>query len=513
MSQARLRSFIRLLGNIACRREGGGLSDADLLERFVGARDEAAFETLVWRYSGMILGLCRRVLGREEDAEDAFQTTFLIFARKAHSVGKRESVGSWLHRVAYRVALSARARASRRTSVEKPESDVVAVAPTPDPGEAVLGRELEAALDAEVNELPSRYRVPIVLHYLEGRSYEEIADHLGCTRGTVGTKLARGRDLLRRRLTQRGLALPAAVGAVVLFRGVTSAAPAPALVQTTLGVALGDAGPGTPAALLAQGVLQAMRITQLKWIAVAVLSIAVIGVGAGLFATRAMADKPAAAQADKQPDAAKEPKPAEPDPATAKADLMQLARAMHAYVDVHGRFPPAAVTDKDGKPLLSWRVLLLPYLDQKELYKEFKLDEPWDSAHNRKLLGKVPAVFLPVRGAGGAADSTFFQVFTGKATMFDGREGVRIEDITDGTVCTVMITEAAEPVAWTRPADLEYDADKPLPKLGGLFKAGFHIALADGSVRFVKKDFLEKALHAAITRNGSELVDLDDLGK
>src|SRR5262249_29134097 len=167
-----------------------------------------------------------------------------------------------------------------------------------------------------------------------------------------------------------------------------------------------------------------------------------VGSGAGLFATRVMADKPAAAPAEKQPDAGKEPKQAEPDRAAGKANLMQLARAMHAYVDVHGRFPPAAVTDKDGKPLLSWRVLLLPYLDQKELYKEFKLDEPWDSAHNRKLLAKAPAVFLPVRGTGGAADSTFFQVFTGKGTMFEGREGVRIEDITDGTVTTVLITEA-----------------------------------------------------------------------
>src|SRR5262249_39168512 len=136
-----------------------------------------------------------------------------------------------------------------------------------------------------------------------------------------------------------------------------------------------------------------------------------------------------------------------------------------------------------------------------------------DSTHNRKLLAKAPAVFLPVRGAGDAKDSTFFQVFTGKATMFEGREGVRIEDITDGTVTTVMITEAAEPVAWTRPADLEYDADKPVPKLGGLFKTGFHIALADGSVRFVKKDFPEKTMHAAITRNGGEIVDLDDLGQ
>src|SRR5262249_38557599 len=86
----------------------------------------------------------------------------------------------------------------------------------------------------------------------------------------------------------------------------------------------------------------------------------------------------------------------------------------------------------DGKPLLSWRMLLLPYLDQKELYKEFKLDEPWDSTHNRKLLAKAPAVFLPVRGAGDAKDSTFFQVFTGKAAMFEGRAGVRIADINRG---------------------------------------------------------------------------------
>jgi len=194
-------------------------------------------------------------------------------------------------------------------------------------------------------------------------------------------------------------------------------------------------------------------------------------------------------------------------------NLKQIAMAMHAYHDTYKHFPPAAVRGKDGKPLLSWRVLLLPYLEQDSLYKEFHLDEAWDSEHNKKLLARMPRIFAPVGDDKKDGRSTFFQVFTGKGTIFEGIEGLTLGSITDGTFSTILVVEAAEAVPWTKPADLDYDPNKPLPKLGGLFENGFNAVFADGAVLFIDKKIAEKTLRALITRNGGELVDRNQLPK
>ena len=187
-------------------------------------------------------------------------------------------------------------------------------------------------------------------------------------------------------------------------------------------------------------------------------------------------------------------------------NLRQLAVAMHNYAGSNGgRFPPQAVYSPDGKPLLSWRVLLLPYLDQEALYKEFHLDEPWDSEHNKKLLAKMPKVFaLP--GAPEATE-TYYQAFAGKGAFFEGKQGLKLPlDFPDGTSNTLMLVEAGGAVPWTKPADLPYDPDptKPLPKLGGYFRDGFNAALCDGSAHFVRKTVSDQSLRAAITRNGGD---------
>jgi hypothetical protein len=189
--------------------------------------------------------------------------------------------------------------------------------------------------------------------------------------------------------------------------------------------------------------------------------------------------------------------------------LSRLARAMLDFHDAHGRFPPAAVTDGAGPPLLSWRVLLLPHLGESELYGQFRLDEPWDGGHNRRLLARMPAVFSPSRRREHPPGSTVFQVFAGPGTVFDGGV-VRLRDVTDGTARTLLIAEASEAAPWTRPVDLPFAADKPLPPLGGLFPEGFHVALADGTVRFLPRGFPEERLRAVITRGGGEVVSLDD---
>jgi hypothetical protein len=195
-------------------------------------------------------------------------------------------------------------------------------------------------------------------------------------------------------------------------------------------------------------------------------------------------------------------------------NLKQLALGMISYADANQRnLPPAAVLSKDGKPLLSWRVLLLPYLEEGNLYKEFKLDEPWDSPHNKKLLEKMPKVFAPVRGAA-KPGHTPYQVFVGKwpdASFELGRQLRYPASIQDGTSNTIMVAEAAEAVPWTRPADLPYDAKKPLPKFGGQFPTGFHVAMWDGSVHFLKKNFDPKEMRNAITPSGGEVCDFDKL--
>jgi hypothetical protein len=275
-------------------------------------------------------------------------------------------------------------------------------------------------------------------------------------------------------------------------------------------------------AVLTEGVLKSMFATKVKTVMALVFAVSMLSASAGGLAAVAWSEPedgvraPSAsgtttfAHDDKKADAG------EPDLAADRKrsadNLKKLAGAMHEYHEVNDRFPPGALLSKDGKPLLSWRVLLLPYLGQKDLYKEFHLDEPWDSTHNKKLLAKMPPVFAPVGSSSKETDATFYQVFVGKGTMFDDPKGVRIRDIPDGTINTAMQVEGADAVPWTKPADLAYAADKALPKLGGLFKEGFHLTTADGFVRFVKKDFDEKLMRAVITRAGGELnIDPNDL--
>jgi hypothetical protein len=188
-------------------------------------------------------------------------------------------------------------------------------------------------------------------------------------------------------------------------------------------------------------------------------------------------------------------------------NLKQIALAMHNYHDVNGRFPAAAICDKNGKPLLSWRVAILPYVEQDQLYKQFHLDEPWDSEHNKKLLAQMPRIYaLP--GVSKAGDTrTHYRVFVGPEAVFEMDKGRRIADITDGTSNTFMAAEAAEAVPWTKPEGLEYGAEKAMPKLGSFYGGGFNVAFMDGSVHFLKPTMPEATLRALITRSGGEVID------
>jgi hypothetical protein len=180
------------------------------------------------------------------------------------------------------------------------------------------------------------------------------------------------------------------------------------------------------------------------------------------------------------------------------------------YHDTHGQLPPAVVYGADSRPLYSWRVLLLPFLEHDDLYREFHSDEPWDSPHNRALLPRMPALYRPPPGKASRLHPyhTILHVFVGPGTAFESREGLRLPvDFPDGVGNTLLIVEAGEPVRWTQPADLAFDPDGPLPELRLLFKDGFRAVMADASVRWIPANTSLATLRAAITRNGN-----DDLG-
>ncbi len=178
-----------------------GLSEGQLLARFVGERDEVAFEAIVSRHGPMVLGICRRLLGDPNDVEDAFQATFLVLVRRAGSLRDRDLLASWLYGVAVRVATRCRRDRWRRQAREN-QGKVEDVAEL-DPDEAGLG-ELRTVLDAEVDRLPERFRTPIVLCYFEGLTHDQAAERLGCPVGTIRSRMAKARELLRSRLARRG---------------------------------------------------------------------------------------------------------------------------------------------------------------------------------------------------------------------------------------------------------------------------------------------------------------------
>ncbi|HZW31683.1 MAG TPA: sigma-70 family RNA polymerase sigma factor [Isosphaeraceae bacterium] len=226
------------------------LSDESLLEQFLsgdGIDSQEAFRALVVRHGPMVLGICRHVLNQDHDAEDAFQATFLVLARKGSSIRNRRVLSGWLHEVAYRIAIKARASAVRRRSLEREGMAMLPPAIEPNhQDQQAAWNELRPVLHEEVNRLPDKYRIPVILSYLEGKTNEEVADLLQWPVGTVKGRLSRARNLLRSRLLRRGLALSAAFLTTALSQGRVFAEVVPAdLIRRTVGLVLKL---GTPAA-------------------------------------------------------------------------------------------------------------------------------------------------------------------------------------------------------------------------------------------------------------------------
>lgn len=271
-----------------CRAVDGGLTDPQLLDCFLEHRDERAFEALVRRHGPMVLGVCRRVLQNLHDAEDAFQATFLVLARKASTIVPKEMVGNWLYGVAYRTALKARAASAKRKAKERQVTDM----PGRDSQEprVPLWHELQPLLDQELNHLPDKYRVPVVLCDLEGKTRKEAAEQLGWPEGTLSWRLASAREALAKRLTRHGLVLSAGSLALVLSQNTASAAvPLPLVASTVKAAALSGLGQAVTAgvisanvAALTEGVLTTMFVAKVKIAAAVLLALTVLGTGVGV---------------------------------------------------------------------------------------------------------------------------------------------------------------------------------------------------------------------------------------
>jgi RNA polymerase sigma factor (sigma-70 family) len=289
MAVSRLSSFLHRLRRTVLVQGTGGLSDGQLLEYFLASREEAAFEALVQRHGPMVLGVCQRVLPDVNDAEDAFQATFLVLLRKGASVVPRELVGNWLYGVAYRTALKAKTAAAKRRAKERQVRDM----PRPAAAATDLWGELQPVLDRELNRLPDKYRMPVVLCDLQGKGRKEVARQLGWPEGTLSGRLARARALLARRLAPHAPALSAGALAALVTQHASAQVPPPLLANTLqvacLGAAATPAAAGGPSARvvsLADEVVKGLLLTRLKIALALVLALGLAGVAAGLLPQR-----------------------------------------------------------------------------------------------------------------------------------------------------------------------------------------------------------------------------------
>jgi RNA polymerase sigma factor (sigma-70 family) len=296
MNETPLEPLVRRLRRLVEALPTRSFSDAQLLEQFVRTRDEAAFTGLMCRHGGLVWHVCRQILHQEQDAEDAFQACFLVLALKAASLHREQGLANWLYGVAYRVAMNAKRKATRR---QAHESRKAAVAPRTLP-DALALQELQSVLHEEINRLPQKYRVTLVLCGLEGKSKSEAARELGWKEGTVSGRLARARQMLAGRLARRGVLLSAAWAATTVGAESGAAVIPATLVQTTAeaarqlaaGQALTRGIVSNPVATLVKEALKTLSTTKLKLALTLILGLVLLGTSVGIPAKEAFRGEP-----------------------------------------------------------------------------------------------------------------------------------------------------------------------------------------------------------------------------
>lgn len=284
MTISPMSEFLENIRRATLRRDEAGWTDGQLLDAYLRGREEAVFAALVHRHGPMVWGVCRRILGNEGDAEDAFQATFLVLVRKAASIKPREKVANWLYGVAQKTAVKARAMAVKRKMREKQVKDMP---------EAVVVEQTDAddllpLLDRELSRLPDKYRSALVLCELEGRSYREAAGQLGCPEGTLAARLTRGRAMLAKRLARHGRAVTGAALATVFASRAPAGVPASVVSSTIEAADLFAAGQAAvtgaiapSVAALTEGVLKTMLLSKLKIAMAVFLGVALTSIGIG----------------------------------------------------------------------------------------------------------------------------------------------------------------------------------------------------------------------------------------
>ncbi|MGL4551843.1 MAG: RNA polymerase sigma factor [Gemmataceae bacterium] len=327
MATSQMSEVLLHLRRTVLLRDGAGVTDQQLLEDYLSRRDEEALAALVRRHGPMVWCVCRRVLPSHHDAEDAFQATFLVLVRRAASIASRELLANWLYGVAHQTALKARATAARRGGRERQVKEM----PEPEPARRDLAHHLAPVLDLELSRLPDKYRIPIVLCDLQGKTRKEAAEELGVPEGTVAGRLARARAMLAKRLARHAPTLSCgALAAALSQQAAAASVPTGVMTSTIKAVTLvaagqaGAAGISAPVAALAEGVVNGMLLMKLKT-AGAVLSV-ILGLVAlgGLLPRQAKA----APEGDEKP--AKVAPPAEeakPDGLAAKQIVDRMAKA------------------------------------------------------------------------------------------------------------------------------------------------------------------------------------------
>jgi RNA polymerase sigma factor (sigma-70 family) len=439
MSEAANGPILSYLRRISGRPGDQGVTDRELLGRVVTRRDEAAFELLLWRYGPMVRHVCLGVTRDHHEAEDAFQATFLVLARKAWSVRKHGSLGSWLYRVAYRIGRRARSQALRRAGHEKHGLDLRELPHAAPPAGAEAGPELRPLLLEEVNRLPAKYRTPVILCYLEGKTHDEAARHLGWPKGTVSGRLARARETLRARLARRGLA--PSVGALTAALSPGDARALAPLLRRALRAGVGfaarpaaAAGPlSNQAVLLAEGMLRTMFLTRLRGIVAVVLAAVLLGSGAGLLARNAILAGQAPAEAappDRGPADSPPAGPAEKNTAVKKA-LRKLAGTWQVMT-----------VESDGKTGAAEDIKGLAYV--------FEANGKWKLARDDQTLAEGTFVIDPAKDP----PTIDYKIVSTTAEQDKGKSSLGIYEL-DGDrlkVCRTWPDNDQRPTAFAAPA-------------------------------------------------------------
>jgi RNA polymerase sigma factor (sigma-70 family) len=400
MANARLGTVVRHIRGMVNGTASNHPSDRELLERFLIQREEGAFVALLKRHGPMVLHVCRRIQGNEHDAEDAFQATFLLLARKAGAIRKQESVASWLYAVARRLALKALGQGARRQAHERRAADMRRTSTV----SHQAWQDLQETLEEALGQVPEKYRAPLLLCYLQGKTQEEAARQLGCPLGTVRSRLARGRDRLKELLERRAVRLSAtALAAALAGSGASAAVPSP-LLKATARAALEYAAGGAPTALvsvkaaaLLDGGLRAMAMTKLSITTAVLFVVGVLGLAAVSVVPHVLAApsqpvaraEPLAASAPDSSPAASASVPGEEERPAARPQVGS------AEITVRGR-----VLDTEGKPLSGAKLLLFG--------KEFGCRDADTSAVDGRFAVRVPREpkghYLVARAAGAGID-------------------------------------------------------------------------------------------------------------